>query len=125
MTYALQDSTGTVASPAALTGARTVGGTSVVPVRHADDDSTADPAVINAVYADEDRFRVTGALYSYDDGDTFINAIPNHADEGNRVSLDAFEGLIKPGSGDTAGTVEVVFYDDDGISIFRVTLAGS
>ncbi len=127
VTYALQDATGTVATPVALTGAPTVTATSVVPVRHADDDSTVAVAdgAITAVYADEDRFRITGALYSYDDGDTFINGISGHDDEGKRITLDGFEGLIKPGTGGTAGTVEIVFYDDDGVSIFRVSTVGS
>ncbi|MDE0132026.1 MAG: S-layer homology domain-containing protein [bacterium] len=133
MTYTLQD----ISDPnniVALANAPTVtGGTPVVTVRHADDDSTAAAAQIDAVYDKEDRFRVTdaaatppvSALYSYDDGDTFINGIANHDDEGKRITLAQFEGLIKPGTNGTAGTVEVVFYDDDGVSIFRVTGVGS
>ena len=129
--YALQDATGTVAVPVGLTGAPTVTeGASVVPVRHADDDSTLVATPITAVYDKEDRFRITGALYSYDDGDTFINGLTsgdNAPDEGadRRITLEKFEGLIKPGTGGTAGSVEVVFYDDDGVSIFRVTAEGS
>ena len=125
--YALQDATGTVASPVGLTGAPTVtGGASVVPVRHADDDSTLGATAITAVYDKEDRFRITGALYSYDDGDTFINGITGHDDIGKRITLEQFEGLIKPAtSGGAAGSVEIVFYDDDGVSIYRVTAAGS
>ncbi|MCQ3805351.1 MAG: S-layer homology domain-containing protein, partial [Acidimicrobiia bacterium] len=119
--YALRNA----ADEAALDGGPEVANTTVVAVRHADDDSTAAATPITAVYDKEDRFRITGALYSYDDGDTFINGIPDHADTGDRITLDTFEGLIKPGTGGTAGTVEVVFYDDDGVSIFRVTLAGS
>ena len=116
---------GTVTT-APLADAPEVADTSVVPVRHADDDSTAAAAVITAVYDKEDRFRIGGALYSYDDGDTFINGITGHADVGKRITLDAFEGLIKqPAGGSSAGSVEVVFYDDDGVSIFRVTAAGS
>ncbi len=107
-----------------------VANTSVIAVRHADDDSTRAATEIEAVYDKEDRFLIAtagsiGALYSYDDGDTFINGISGHADVGKRITLDQFEGLIKAGAGDTAGTVEVVFYDDDGVSIFRVTAAGS
>ena len=121
VTYALRNE----ADDAALDGAPTVAGTSVVPVRHADDDSTAAAAAITAVYAKEDRFRIAGALYSYDDDDTYINGISGHDNEGDRITLDAFEGLIAAGTGGTAGSVEIVFYDDDGVSIFRVTAAGS
>ena len=125
VSYALQDVTDP-ANPTALAGAPGItGGTSIVPVRHADDDSTLGATAITAVYDKEDRFRIAGALYSYDDDDTFINGITGHADVGKVRTLDQFEGLIKPGDNDTAGTVEVVFYDDDGVSIFRVTVAGS
>ena len=110
---------------AALPDAPAVTSTTVVAVRHADDDEPAAAAAITAVYDKEDRFRITGALYSYDDGDTFINGIPGDTNEGDRLTLAQFEGLIKPGTGGTAGSVEVVWYDDDGVSIFRVTLAGS
>ncbi|MCZ0941057.1 MAG: S-layer homology domain-containing protein [Caldilineaceae bacterium] len=129
--YALQDVTDPD-NPTALTGAPTItGGTSIVPVRHADDDSTLGATAISAVYDKEDRFRIAGALYSYDDGDTFINGIatgtPGAPAEGadTRITLDQFEGLIKAGTGGNVGTVEVVFYDDDGVSIFRVTAQGS
>ena len=131
-TYALVTVTvnddGTVTT-AALTGAPTVANTSVIPVRHADDDSTAAAAQITAVYDKENRFLVStagtsAALYSYDDGDTFINGITGHADVGKRITLDQFEGLIKS-AGTAPGSVEVVFYDDDGVSIFRVTAAGT
>ncbi|MYF17009.1 MAG: hypothetical protein F4215_06260 [Gemmatimonadetes bacterium] len=98
--------------------------TPVVPVRHADDDSTAPGAQITELYDKEDRFRITGALYSYDDGDTFINNILGDGGQGDPLTLEEFEGLIKPVTG-TAGSVEIVFYDDDGRSIFRVTTAGS
>ena len=120
VTYALRNE----ADDAALDGAPTVADTSVVPVRHADDDSTLVATPITAVYDKEDRFRITGALYSYDDGDTFINGISDHDNEGDRITLDAFEGLIKS-AGTAPGSVEVVFYDDDGVSIFRVTAAGT
>ena len=65
------------------------------------------------------------------DGDTFINGIaagnPGAPAEGadTRITLEKFEGLIKAGTGGTEGSVEVVFYDDDGVSIFRVTAQGS
>jgi hypothetical protein len=114
----------------ALQGAPTVGNTSVIPVRHADDDSTRTGTALSALYDKEDRFLIAtagsiGALYSYDDGDTFINGITGHANVGKQITLDEFEGLIKqPAGGSSFGTVEVVWYDDDGVSIFRVTTAG-
>ena len=126
VTYALRNADDTVA----LDGAPTVTATSVIPVRHADDDTARGATAITAVYDKEDRFLIStpgtlAALYSYDDGDTFINGISGHDDEGKRLTLAQFEGLIKPGTGATAGSVEVVWYDDDGVSIFRVTVAGS
>ena len=126
VTYALQSSAGTVASPVALDGAPTniEGGASVIPVRVADDNSTAAAAAITAVYDKEDRFRITGALYSYDDGDTFINGIDGNDGEGDRLTLEQFEGLIKS-AGSAPGSVEIVWYDADGVSIFRVTALGT
>ena len=123
--YALRNE----ADDGALTGAPTSipGGDSVVPVRHADDDSsvpgTGTP--ITELYDKEDRFRITGALYSYEDGDDFFNNIDGDDGQGDRLTLDEFEELIKPGTSNTAGSVQVVFYDDDGRSIFRVTAPGS
>ncbi len=134
VTYALRNA----ADDAALDGAPTVEDTSVIPVRHADDDSTRVATAITAVYDKEDRFLIStagsfAALYSYDDGDTFINGIATGSPGGpaagadRSLTLEEFEGLIKPAtSGGNAGSVEVVFYDDDdGVSIFRVTAAGS
>ena len=40
------------------------------------------------------------------------------------VDMAKFESLIAAGD-NNAGTVQVVSYDDDGSSIFRVTAAGS
>ena len=125
VSYTLQDASDPE-NLVALTGAPAVANTTVVPVRHADDDSTAPAAQITAVYDKEDRFRITGALYSYDDDDTFINGITGHEDAGDRISLEKFEGLIKKATeAGNAGSVEVVFYDDDGISIFRATVEGT
>ncbi|MYB66867.1 MAG: hypothetical protein F4X75_00005, partial [Gemmatimonadetes bacterium] len=107
-----------------------VGDGAVIAVRHADDDSTVAVAngQISEVYDKEDRFRIGGALYSYDDGDTFINGLTGDnapaAGEDKRITLEKFEELIKRGD-TSAGVVEIVFYDDDGISIFRVTTPGT
>lgn len=98
------------------------GGTEVMAVRHAPDDDTADAAEVNAVYADDNRFRIKGLLYTYDAGDTFVD---DTGDKSGVVDLAKFKSLITPGDGKKAGTVQVVSYDDDGSSIFRVTVAGS
>ena len=99
------------------------GGTAVTAVRHAPDDDSAAAAKIDAVYADENRFRIRGLLYTYDADDTFVD--DTMADKSVMVDMAKFESLIAPGDSDTAGTVQVVSYDDDGSSIFRVTAAGS
>ncbi len=125
VTYALRNED----DDAALDGAPTVADTSVIPVRHADDDTARGATAITAVYDKEDRFLIStvgtlAALYSYDDGDTFINGISGDDNEGKRITLAQFEGLIKS-AGTAPGSVEVVWYDDDGVSIFRVTAAGT
>ena len=127
VTYALQDPAATdPASPQPLTGAPAVtGGTPVHVVAHADDDSSADADDIDAVYADENRFRIDGALYSYDSDDLFIN--DSGAADGAVADLDGFETLIG-GNLTTitnAANIEIVAYDDDGSSIFRVVTAAS
>jgi hypothetical protein len=112
---------GTVAT---VSGAPDAADVNVTPVNHATDDSTADAATLSAVYGDDDRFRIGGALYTYDSNDKFLNA-------GKVVDMAKFEELI--GVGLTAGagetkteaTVQVVLYDDDGQSIFEVETAAS
>ncbi len=117
VTYALRNA----ADDAALTGAPTIADTSVVPVRHADDDSSADAVAITAVYGDENRFRIAGALYTYDSNDLFIS--DDGTDDGKVVDLAAFEKLIGANLNaqpSTQANIEIVAYDDDGTSIFRV-----
>ncbi|MYD34881.1 MAG: hypothetical protein F4W98_13515 [Acidimicrobiales bacterium] len=124
------------------TAARNVDPTSVIPVNHADDDTARGGTnnggtQITAVYDKENRFLIAASddfaeLYSYDDGDRFFNAIAVGSAGGpdsetdRSLTLEEFEKLIKPATATgSAGSVEVVFYDDDGESIFRVTVAGT
>ena len=101
----------------------TVANTTVLAVEHAPDDSSNDAAALTDVYADENRFNIAGLLYTYDENDKFVNDVAPA--NGAVVDLDKFEDLIG-GNLDSIGTqasVEVVVYDDDGSSIFRVTVA--
>ena len=52
-------------------------------------------------------------VYSYDSDDIFIDST---GDEGVEITMDSFITKIKDG-----GTIEVVAYDADGTSIFRLT----
>ena len=72
-------------------------------------------------------------VFSYDDGDTFIDST---GDEGRAVSMEKFETLMDEdnnpntvGNGATPADaeveVEVVIYNADGTSVFRVTNDGS
>lgn len=115
---------------AGLEGAPTVASTTVLPVRHADDDSSAAAADIAAVYAKEDRFRIGGALYSYDSDDVFINDVPatdGGTPLGEKVDMARFETLIGGNleAIGTAANIQIVLYDDDGSSIFRVVRAAT
>ena len=73
-------------------------------------------------------------VFSYDDGDTFIDS-SGTSGEGREVSMEKFQTLMDEddnhntiGNGDTpadaAVEVEVVIYNADGTSVFRVTNAG-
>jgi len=100
------------------------GGTAVTPVNHATDDSTVPAGDIgspnvSAVYGDDNRFRIGGALYTYDSDDTYLK-------DGDRITMAKFEEEIgvglKAGTGQTKteANIQVVIYDDDGNSIFKV-----
>ena len=109
----LADSTGTSINV-------TVDESNVTPVRHAPDDSSAAAADLDAVYADDNRFRIAGLLYTYDSDDTFVDGTDDG--DGALVDMAKFESLItKSVSTADAANVQVVSYDDDGDSIFRVT----
>ena len=115
----IQDSAGNV-----LSDAPTITATPVVPVRHAPDNSqVATPTVLTAVYADDDRFRINGLLYSYDADDVYIDGTT--ADQSSVIDMAKFESLIAAGDTNAAGTVQIVSYDNDGTSYFRVTAPGS
>lgn len=88
----------------------TVESTDVIAVSNATDDSTATRAAVSDLYDKENKFRVGRTLYSYDSNDTFVSGT-------SQVDIDKFEDLM----GADNAQVEVVVYDDDGSSIFRVS----
>ena len=100
-------------SVGATIGSVTATAGSVLPVGHAEDDSAAvDDATsdnILAVYADDNRFVITGGvMYTYDSEDTFL--IDNAT-----VDMAAFEKELSDSS-----VVHILVYNDDGLSIFRI-----
>ena len=120
--YALQSPEATADSLVALPQAPQVEETGVTAVRHAPDDSSQPAGAegspnVGAVYGDDNRFTIDGFLYTYHADDKFVNS------SGELVALDKFEALIgadldaQPA---TQANVQVVSYDDDGSSIFRV-----
>ena len=120
VTYDLRNA----ADDAPLTGAPDIADTTVVAVRHADDDSSRDATLLDAVYGDEDRFRIGGSLYTYDSDDVFITDAGDV--DGKVLDMAGFEkaiGANLSAQPSTQATVEIVAYDDDGSSIFRVTIA--
>ena len=62
---------------------------------------------------DGDAEGTADLVYSYDSDDIFIDST---GDEGVEITMDSFITKIKDG-----GTIEVVAYDADGTSIFRLT----
>ena len=75
-------------------------------------------------------------VFSYDDDDTFIDSTAGSGGEGRAVSLERFQTLLDQddnhntiGNGDSptdaAVDIEVVIYNADGTSVFRVTDDGS
>ncbi len=117
----LQDSAG-----GALTIPSVTGGASVLAVEHAPDDSSNDADDIDAVYGDEDRFLIDGLLYTYDSDDVFITDSGTDVN-GKVLDLAEFEKEIGTNLETiaTAANIEVVAYDDDGRSIFRVVTAAN
>ena len=85
---------------------------SVLPVNPAKDDGEsvdADSDNVIAVYADDNRFVITeGDMYTYDSDDTFL--IDNAT-----VDMAAFEKELSDES-----IVDILVYNDDGASIFRI-----
>ena len=75
-------------------------------------------------------------VFSYDDGDTFIDSTAGSGSEGRAVSMERFQTLMDQDddhdtvangatTSDAAVEVEVVIYNADGTSVFRVTNDGS
>ena len=66
-------------------------------------------------------------VYSYDSDDTFVNGVPNGETEGELLTMEKFEDMLDNFDADTASSqraqVDVVVYNPDGTSIFRVTQA--
>ena len=115
MTFTSLEAKGTDGTWAPVTSPPTVDPASVLPVSHAGDDTARDAADITGVFGDDNRFHIGGDLYTYDDGDTFL-------DGGDTLTLDEFETKIGVNleTITTEANIQVVFYDDDGTSIFKV-----
>ena len=122
--YALQADTATVTALVPLPDAPDITNTMVTAVRHAPDDSSEPAGAIgspnvDAVYGDDDRFNIDGYLYTYDSDDVFVDG----TDNGAVVDVAKFKRLIGANLSaqpTTQANVQVVSYDDDGSSIFRV-----
>ena len=71
---------------------------------------------------DDDRFRIGGDLYTYDSDDTFLDL-----DGADKIDMEMFETKIGVNLATTrdAANLQVVLYDDDGVSIFQVITAAS
>ncbi len=123
--YALRNA----ADDAGLDGAPSVTDTSVISVRHADDNSSRAAADIDAVYGDENRFRIGGALYTYDSDDVFLQTVTVGGVTSNApVDMAKFAMLIganRAGQPGTQANIEVVAYNSQGSSIFRVVTEAS
>ena len=103
---------------------------SVEVVEHAEDDSSlaATDNNVTAVYADDNRFLIGNDLYTYDSDDVFVDDTPaagQTAGDGDIVDMDKFESLLGANLEeiDVTATVQIIVYDDDGSSIFRVQTA--
>ena len=104
-------------------------------VTNANDDDVGD-AVVNSIDTDDGEFlandtvtaTTSNLLFSYDADDTFVNSVPNGETEGELLTMEKFEEMLGDGldlsvTDSQRATVDVVVYDTDGSSIFRVTLA--
>ena len=109
---------------------------SVQVVTNANDDDVGD-AVVNALRGDDDEFLAnddaeldTGAsnlVFSYDADDIFVNSVENGETTGELLTMEKFEDMLSGYDGDETGSlraiVDVVIYNSDGSSIFKVTRA--
>ncbi len=120
VTFGSLEARGTDGTFAAVTSPPTVADVSVLAVSHASDDSSRDAADIDRVFGDDNRFHIAGDLYTYDDDDTFLEG-------GVTLTLDEFETKIGANleTISSAANIQVVFYDDDGTSIFKVITEAS
>ena len=114
----ITDSAGT-----AIQNAPNVTESTVTAVEHAPDDSSANAADLDEVYGDDNGFRIAGLSYIYDSDDTFVDG----TDNGAVVDMAKFATRIGANLDEitTEANVQVVSYDDDGSSIFRVVTAAS
>ena len=109
---------------------------SVQVVTRADDDDVGS-VVVNALRNDHDEFLAndgaTGVtegnsnlVYSYGSGDTFVNGVENGETEGELLTMEKFEDMLDDFETDgTRAMVDVVVYNPDGSSIFRVKVASA
>ena len=109
---------------------------SVQVVTEADDDDVT-IVVVNALRGDDDEFLansvstvVTGnsnLVYSYDADDTFVNGVSDDESEGELLTMKKFVEMLSGFDDDENGSlraqVDVIVYNPDGSSIFRVTRA--
>jgi len=110
-------------------------------VTRADDEDTGSMDV-DMLLADDDEFLAddTGLdtttpnsdlVFSYDDGDIFINGVGDTESTGERISLEKFEEMLGSklqAAGTTIATeaqVNVIAYKPGGASIFQVARAAS
>ena len=104
-------------------------------VTKADDDDVG-AVVVNALRNDQDEFLAhststetsgnSNLVYSYDSDDTFVNGIENGETEGELLTMEKFEDMLDNfTTGGTRAVVDVVVYNPDGLSIFRVTTASA
>ncbi len=116
---------------------------SVHVVNPASSASTGGHVVTHLMVKDNKFLALAGAtggdptlVFSYDDGDTFIDSTAGSGGEGRAVSMERFQTLMDQDNNhntvangattaEAAVEVEVVIYNADGTSVFRVTDDGS
>ena len=109
---------------------------SVQVVTEADDDDVT-TVVVNALRGDDDEFLAnsdsaatsgnSNLVYSYDADDTFVNGVDDDESEGELLTMKKFVEMLSGFDADENGSlraqVDVIVYNPDGSSIFRVTRA--
>ncbi len=106
-------------------------------VTNADDDDVG-TVEVNSIDTDNSEFLAridlddtdagnSDLAYGYDADDTFVNGVSNGESEGELLTMEKFEDMLDGFDSDETGSlraqVDVVVYDPDGSSIFRVTRA--